>query len=114
MKNIKNYINESVDYWKNTKLISKNDLIKFANQALKNTKLFASDIQEEISQYEDPDDLWDAYDNENLDKYCKWINELSNLLADDNKYGGTEGDICDAVFDVAYDLLEELYKMNSK
>jgi len=105
-----------LDFWDKAgvKLISKEDLIKYSLEALKNSKTFASDIQDEIGQYEDPDDLNDARDNDELTNYLKFENSLANLLADDNQYSGLEGDICDNVFDNVYDLMEELYKMTSK
>ena len=113
MKDIKTFILEGHDYW-TSKLISKKDILKFGLEALKQTKLFASDIQDELGQYEDPDDLDRAYENEELEKYLKWENKLAELLSEDNKYGGDEGDICEDVWVHAYDLLEELYKMTSK
>lgn len=114
MKNIKDFILEGKDQWSGEKYIKKADLLKFCIKALKNSKTFASDIQNEISQYKDPDDLDRAYENDELTNYLKFENELANLLADDNKYGGLEGDICSNVFDNAYDIMEELYKMTSK
>jgi hypothetical protein len=114
MKNIKDFILEGKDQWSGEKYIKKADLLKFCIKALKNSKTFASDIQDEISQYEDPDDLDRARNNDELTNYLKFENELANLLADDNKYSGLEGDICDNVFDNAYDIMEELYKMTSK
>lgn len=116
MKDIKNYILESTSNfkWSGEKYIKKDELIKFCLQALKKSKTFASDIQDEIGNYEDPDDLDRARNNDELTNYSKFENELANLLADDDKYSGFEGDICDNVFDNIYDLMEELYKITSK
>lgn len=110
MKNIRQFISEKQDWWtsKDTQLINKNDLIKFAKEALKQTKLDAKEMQNQISQYEDPDDLDDARENERLD-YCKFEDTLSNLLADDDKYGGKEGDICDHLWVHVLDFLNELH-----
>jgi len=109
MKNIKEYIAEKQDWWtgEDAKLISKNDLIKFGKEALKQTKLNARQLQDEISQYKDPDDLDDAYGREALD-YCKFENVLANLIADDNKYGGKEGDITERIWFHMDDFLEAL------
>ena len=115
MKNITKFINESVKpSWANyLKHIKYEDLIKYATQALKKSKTFASDILDELGQYKDPDDLDAAYERGNLD-YCKWEEELLNMLADDNKYGGDEGNIGDEIWANAYDLFNELYKQTSK
>lgn len=114
MKNIKDFILEGKDQWSGEKYIKKADLLKFCIKALKDSKTFASDIQEEISKYEDPDDLNRARDNDELTNYLKFENSLANLLFDDKQYSGLEGDICDNVFDNVYDIMEELYKMTSK
>lgn len=114
MKHIKEYIIEANNKWSGEKYIKKDELIKFCLQALKNSKTFPSDIQDEIGQYKDPDDLNRARDNDELTNYSKFENALANLLADDDKYSGFEGDICDNVFDSVYDLMEELYKIASK
>ena len=109
MKDIRQFISEKQDWWtgKDAQLINKNDLIKFAKKALKQTKLDAEKMQNQISQYEDPDDLDDALENERLD-YCKFEDALANLLANDNKYGGKEGDIFDHLWVHVWDLLDEL------
>lgn len=111
MKNINDYIKESQDWWsgKDAQLINKKDLLKFAQQALKNTKLDAEDLQNELSKYEDPDDLDDAWENNNL-SYCKFEDELANIISNDDKYGGKEGDICDHLWIHVWDLLDELQK----
>lgn len=113
MKDIKDFILEAQDYW-NSKYISKKDIIKFGLEALKNTKLSASDIMDEISQYEDPDDLDRAYEDERLEQYCEWEQELSKLIFDDDKYSSYEGDICNDVYAKSYDLLNELSKITGK
>lgn len=109
MKDIKKYITEKQDWWngKDAKLISKNDLIKFGKEALKQTKLNAHQLQDEISQYKDPDDLDDAYERKEID-YCKFEDVLTNLLADDDKYGGIEGDIADRIWFHIDNFLDEL------
>lgn len=109
MKDIRKFILEKHDWWtgKDAQLINKNDLIKFAKEALKQTKLYAEDMQNQLSQYEDPDDLDDAYEGERLD-YCKFEDTLADLLADDDKYGGKEGDICDRLWMHIWDFLDEL------
>ena len=91
MKDIRQFISEKQDWWtgKDAQLINKNDLIKFAKEALKQTKLD------------------EALENERLD-YCKFEDALANLLANDDKYGGKEGDICDHLWVHVWDLLDEL------
>ncbi len=109
MKDFRKFILEKHDWWadKDEQLISKNDLIKFAKEALKQTKLDAEEMQNQLGQYEDPDDLDDAYEGERLD-YCKFEDTLADLLADDDKYGGKEGDICDRLWMYIWDFLDEL------
>jgi len=114
MKNIKDFILEGKDQWSGEKYIKKADLLKFCVKALKNSKTFVSDIQDEINKYNNPDDLDRARNNDELTNYLKFENELANLLADDSQYGGLEGDICDNVFDNVYDIMKELYKITSK
>lgn len=113
MKDITQYIIEKQDWWNNIKLIDKNSLLKFGQQALKNTKLFASDILEEINGYKDQDRLDDAYDKENL-LYSKFVDELAELISDDPKYEGKEGDICDSLWEYVREFLSDLVKINSK
>lgn len=112
MKDISKYINEKQSWWsgKDAQLIDEKTLLKFANKALKNTKLNALDLQDELSQYKDPDALDDAYENDRL-KYCKFIDELANLLSNDDKYSGEEGDICDHIWVHAWDLLDDLIEL---
>jgi len=112
MKDISKYINEKQSWWsgKDAQLIDERTLLKFASKALKNTKLYASDLQEELSQYKDPDEVDDAWANNEL-KYCKFENELANLLSNDDKYSGKEGDICDHLWVHAWDLLDDLIKL---
>ena len=112
MKNIKDFILEGKNQW--SKYIKDEVLLKFCVKALKKAKVYASDIQEEIGKYKDPDDLNNAYENDALTNYMKFENELSELLYDNLQYQGAEGDICDNVFDNVYDIMEELYKMTSK
>lgn len=93
------------------KHISKEDLVKYCLEALKNCDLTASDIIDELSQYKNPDDLDRAWENEDLDNYCHFENILGDLLADDDNYAGYEGDICDMIWNNAYDLMIALEKM---
>ena len=109
MKDIRKFILEKHDWWtdEDEQLISKNDLIKFAKKALKQTKLDPEEMQSQLGQYKDPDDLDDAYEGERLD-YCKFEDALADLLADDDKYGSKEGDICDRLWMHIWDFLDEL------
>ena len=83
--------------------------MKFTKEALKQTKLDPEEMIDQISRYHNSDDLDDARENGNLD-YCKFEDTLANIIADDDKYGGKEGDICDHLWIYAWNLLEELQK----
>ena len=109
MKDIRKFISEKQDWWtgKDAQLINKNDLIKFAKKALKQTKLYAEKMQNQLSQYKDPDDLDSACENGRID-YCKFEDALANLIADDSKYGGKEDDICNRLWIHVWDFLDEL------
>ena len=111
MKDITIFIKENQDWWsgKDAQLINKNDLMKFAKEALKQSKLDSEEMLNQISQYEDPDERDNAWENGKLD-YCKFEDTLANIIADDDKYGGQEGDICDHLWVHVWDLLDELQK----
>ena len=112
MKDIKSYLKENQNWWtgKDAQLIDEKTLFKFASKALDNANLTVQEIQDELSQYKDPDELDDAWSNGKL-KYCKFEDELANLLADDDKYAGKEGDICDRLAIHAWDLMDDLRKL---
>jgi hypothetical protein len=120
MKDINNFISEKLvidkdikmsstgkDYW-SYKDMPKSEMLKFVKKALKETKIKPEKIQEEISGYEDIDDLQQAYENEELSSYLAFEQKLLNMIADDEKYGGTEGDIGEAIWTHAYDIFEEI------
>ena len=109
MKNIKEFILEGHDYW-DCKYISKEDFMKFAKQALKDSKTDPSDIMDELGQYEDPDDLDKAYEQGELSNYIAWENAVTELISNNDKYSGKEGDIMEYVYAIAYDVLNELDK----
>lgn len=115
MKDIKQYIIEKQDYW-NSKIINKKDLLDYCVKALKESDTFASDIQKELNQFDGIDDLKEAYDNgaHGLENYTKFENELLNMLADNDKYSGLEGDIVECILNNAWDLMDELYNITSK
>lgn len=103
---LKEYIiQESSLSWK-SKYISKQDIIKLAKTAIKNAKVTPEEVQYEISQYEDPDDLNRAYDNDELYNYSKFENEMYNLLESNPKYKGEIDNIMDEVFLTVYDLMD--------
>lgn len=108
MKDIKKYILEKHDWWTGEKYISKSDLLKLCVKALKKAKTTPDKIQDEISQYEDPDDLDKAYEREELYEFIAFEKALSDLIFNDKKYGSKEGDICDNVFMNIWDLMDEL------
>ena len=72
------------------------EIIEFAKQALKSAKVFASDICDEISRYDDPDDLDDALTNGNLHSTSKFLDGLADIMADSG-YAGKEGDYVDNI-----------------
>lgn len=120
MKDIYNFISEKLvidknikmsstgkDYW-SYKDMPKSDMLKFVKKALKETKIKPEKIQEEISGYEDIDDLQQAYENEELSSYLAFEQKFLDMIADDEKYGGAEGDIGEAIWIHAYDIFEEI------
>ena len=106
MKQLTNFINESL-FW-NNKNISENDIIKLAKQAIKNANIKPEDIQKEFSNFKDPDDLYAAYDNNELDNYAEFENAMYNLLEENPKYKGVTDNIMDNVFDKVYDLMDKI------
>lgn len=98
------------DNYKFEKYISSEDIAKFVLMALEKSKVNPKDIQEEFGYYKDPDDLLDAYDRRETSAYCRFEETLGNLLANDNKYSGKEGDILEGVFTVCYDIMGEVEK----
>lgn len=120
MKNINNFISEKLiidkdikmnstgkDYW-SYKDMPKSDMLKFVKKALKESKIKPEKIQSELSGYEDIDDLQDAYENEELPSYLAFEQKLLDMIADDEKYGGIEGDIGEAIWIHAYDIMDEI------
>lgn len=112
MKDIKSFLKENQGWWtgKDAQLIDEKILLKFASKALDNVNLTVDEIQDELSQYKDPDELDDAWGNQKL-KYCKFEDELANLLANDDKYAGKEGYICGHLWVHAWDMLDDLRKL---
>lgn len=106
MKDIKIFISESLNW--NNKYISKNDIIKLAKEAIKNTNIKPEDIQKELGKYKDPDDLFAAYDNNELDNYSEFENAMYNLLEANPKYKGITDNIMDSVFNKVYDIMDEI------
>jgi len=120
MKNINNFISEKLiidknikmtntgkDYW-SCKDISKSDMIKFAKKALKESKVKPEKILDELSGYEDIDDLQQAYENEELTSYLAFEQKFLDMIANDDQYGGKEGNIGDALWVHIYDIINEI------
>ena len=99
--------NTGEDYW-SYKNMPKSDMIKFVKKALKESKIKPEKIQSELSGYEDIDDLQQAYENEELSSYLAFEQKLLDMIADNEKYGGTEGDIGEAIWIHAYDIMNEI------
>lgn len=114
MKSLQEYITESLVNekfterdWRN-KYISFGEMVKFAKDALAETKVKPRAICAELGNYEDPDDLWNAYDQGNLSDTKKWMEKFTEMLSETDEYGGKEGDIADALFDDLYDLMDQI------
>ena len=120
MKNIINFISEKLvidkdikmsstgkDYWA-CKNISKPEMLKYVKKALKETKIKPEKIQEEISGYEDIDDLQQAYENEELPSYLIFEQKLIDMLDEDDNYCNCSGAIGTYVWIHAYDIMEEI------
>jgi len=117
MKNINEFITEKLAKvnasslknfdWR-CKHISKEDFFKFALAACKEAKVYPSDVIEEISQFEDPDELERQWEAGHLNYYIKWEDALIEKIANDDKYSGKEGDIADYAFGDAYEIFNKL------
>ena len=120
MKNIDNFISEKLiidknikmtstgeDYW-SCKDISKSDMIKFVKKALKESKVKPERILDELSGYEDIDDLQDAYEREELSSYLAFEQKFLDMIANDDQYSGKEGNIGEALWIHAYDIINEI------
>ena len=113
MKSLSQYINESLAIerlkkeW-DDKLIPFDTMIDFAKQALKKSKTSPRAICAELGSYEDPDDLWNAYDRGELSELSNWEDTFTDMLADTDEWGGKEGDIADALFDLLYDTMDQI------
>ncbi len=120
MKNINNFISEKLvidkdikmsstgkDYW-SCKDISKTEMLKFVKKALKESKVKPEKILDELSGYEDIDDLQQAYENEELTSYLAFEQKFLDMIADDDQYSGKEGNIGDDLWVHAYDIINEI------
>jgi len=120
MKNINNFISEKLiinknikmsstgeDYW-SCKDISKSDMIKFTKKALKESKVKPERILDELSGYEDIDDLQQAYENEELPSYLTFEQKFLDMIANDDKYKCKEVNIAQALWIHAYDIINEI------
>lgn len=121
MKTCIEYINESSkrdDLEHSMKYVFSNDVIKtdltldelmdFASKALKSSRVKVKDIQNEISWFDDPDDLFRAIDRNELPDYAKFMDEMSHAISI-SKYGGGGDDIVDqlaAAPEFVFDLVE--------
>lgn len=103
-------MNESLDLKKSwdDKLIPFDKMIEFAKQALEKSKTKPGSLCSEISDYKDPDDLWNAYDRGELGALKDWQDEFTSLIADSDEWGGKEGDIADAVWNILYDVMDQI------
>lgn len=114
MKSLKEYVTESLVNekfterdWRN-KDISFDEMVKFAKSALAETKVKPRAICAELGEWEDPDDLWNAYDRGDLTDTKKWMEKFTEMLSETDEYGGSEGDIADELFDDLYDLMDQI------
>ena len=120
MKDINNFISEKLvidkdlkmsstgkDYW-SCKNISKTEMLKYVKKALKESKIKPEKIQEEISGYEDIDDLQQAYENEELPSYLIFEQKLIDMLDEDDNYMNCSGVIGTYVWIHAYDIFGEI------
>ena len=120
MKNINNFISEKLiidkdikmsstgkDYW-SCKDISKSEMLKYVKKALKESKIKPEKIQEEISGYEDIDDLQQAYENEELPSYLIFEQKLIDMLDKDENYMNCSGAIGTYIWIHAYDIMDEI------
>jgi hypothetical protein len=93
------------------KHISKEDFFKYALEACKQANVYPSDVLEEIGNFEDPDELERQWEQQKLTYYNKWEDTFTELVSDDDKYSGKEGDIADYAFGDAYDIFNRLYQL---
>ena len=120
MKNLKDSILEKLvinkdikmtnigkDYW-SFKDMPKSDMIKYVKKALKETKVKPEKIMEELSGYEDIDDLQQAYENEELPSYLIFEQKLIDMLDEDDKYMNYSYTILTYVWIHAYDIMDEI------
>ena len=120
MKNIDNFISEKLvidkdikmsstgkDYW-SCKDISKSEMLKFVKKALKESKVKPERILDELSGYEDIDDLQDAYEREELSSYLAFEQKFLDMIANDDQYSGKEVNIAEALWIHAYDIINEI------
>ena len=120
MKNIDNFISEKLvidkdikmtstgkDYW-SCKDISKSEMLKFVKKALKESKVKPERILDELSGYEDIDDLQDAYEREELSSYLVFEQKFLDMIANDDQYSDKEGNIGEALWIHAYDIINEI------
>lgn len=120
MKNLKDLILEKLvinkdikmtnigkDYW-SFKDMPKSDMIKYVKKALKETKVKPEKIMEELSGYEDIDDLQQAYENEELPSYLTFEQKLIDILDKDDKYMNYSYTILTYVWIHVYDIMGEI------
>lgn len=86
------------------------EFMKILVQAVRNADVDPLDVQEDLGAYHGYDDLMDAYDREELYNYCPLEREFENLLPDTVDKGAVINDLwCHA-----YDLMDEVAKMNRR
>lgn len=120
MKNINNFISEKLvinkdlkmsstgkDYW-SFKDMDKSEMLDLVKKALRKSNIKPKDIQDELSGYEDIEDLEDAHSNNELDNYSTFENEMYNLLETNSKYNGINDNIMDSIWTHAYDIMDEI------
>ena len=98
---------DSGDY---DRFISKEELMKYIKKALDISKVGPKDIQDEISVYKDPSDLWVAYNWEDLKIYFRFEEKFRELISKNHNYAIFEEDICEIVFEHIYDICEDIIK----
>ena len=125
MKDLKEHLTESLnesaqdnllkrlqDTWDRTQKrfpMDMSEMIEFAKKALESAKVKPRWVQEELSTYEDPDDMDDAIERGEFTYMNRFLEEFSNVLSDSDEYGGKEGDYADGVAEdpnFLYDLMD--------
>lgn len=84
------------------------ELVDFASKAIKSSRVKIKDIQNEISWFDDPDDLFNAIDRNELPDYAKFMDEVSHAISI-SKYSDGGDDIVDqltAAPEFVFDLVE--------